>query len=149
MNPTQNTNEYLLLFRGSDWYSHLSPAELQSSMAQFMAWFDQLKAEGILKTGQPLLGEGRIISARGGAIVDGPFAESKETVGGYFIITAPSLESAAEIARQSPGIMHGAVVEVRPIAAQCPTFQRAAEVEAARSKRADSVEPIAALPMAL
>jgi len=93
-------------------------------MARCMAWFDELNAEGIVKAGHPLLDEGRIVSAKGGVVSDGPFAESKEAIGGYFIITAPSLEAATEIARQSPTVEFGTVVEVRPIAAQCPTFER-------------------------
>lgn len=120
------TSDYLLLFRGSDWDRSLSPAELQKTMAAFLAWFERLNAEGTLKAGQPLLDDARIVSGKNGRIVaDGPFAESKEAIGGYFLIKADDLDHAVAIAQQCPILEHGTVVEVRPIAADCPTLQRA------------------------
>ncbi|MEA3208699.1 MAG: hypothetical protein QOE70_1756 [Chthoniobacter sp.] len=117
--------EYLLLFRGNGWDRSLSPAELQKTMSSFLAWFERLSANGILKAGQPLLDEARIVSGKGGRLVaDGPFAESKEAIGGYFVIKGASLDEAVKIAQQCPTLAHGAVVEVRPIASECPTFQR-------------------------
>jgi len=69
--------EYLLLHRaGNNWYKELSPEELQQYMGKMKAWFDGLAAKGIVKGGQPLAGEGRIVSGKGGRTVsDGPFAE--------------------------------------------------------------------------
>lgn len=126
MNATDSTSEYLLLFRGSDWDRSLSPAELQQAMAGFMAWFERLKSEGTLKAGQPLMDESRIVSGRNGrTVADGPFAESKEAVAGYFLINANSFEDAVAIAQACPTLEHGAIVEVRPIAADCPTMHRA------------------------
>jgi len=125
MSPTNPTSEFLLLFRGSDWDRSLSPAELQNTLAGFMAWFDRLSAEGTLKAGQPLMDDARIVSGRNGRnVADGPFAESKEAVGGYFLIRAESLDAAVTVAQQCPILEHGAAVEVRPIAASCPTQQR-------------------------
>lgn len=126
MSTTNSTSEYLLLFRGSDWDRSLSPAELQETMAGFLAWFERLNANGTLKAGQPLMDEARIVSGQNGrTVADGPFAESKEAVGGYFLIKAGSLDDAVAIAQQCPMLGHGTVVEVRPIAADCPTLQRA------------------------
>jgi hypothetical protein len=126
MDTTNSSSEYLLLFRGSDWDRSLSPAELQRTMASFLAWFERLSADGILKAGQPLLDDARIVSGKNGrSVADGPFAESKEAVGGYFLIKAASLDDAVSIAQQCPMLEHGTVVEVRPIAADCPTLQRA------------------------
>lgn len=119
-------SEYLLLFRGTDWDRSLSPAELQKSMASFLAWCEQLSAEGTLKAGQPLMDECRVISGRGGrTVADGPFAESKEAVGGYFLIKAENFDAAVAVARQCPMLDLGVEVEVRPIAAICPMLQRA------------------------
>jgi hypothetical protein len=126
MSTLNSTSEYLLLFRGSDWDRSLSPAELQTTMASFLAWFERLNANGTLKVGQPLMDEARIVSGKNGrTVADGPFAESKEAVGGYFLIQAGSLDDAVAIAQQCPMLEHGTVVEVRPIAADCPTLQRA------------------------
>jgi hypothetical protein len=125
MDTTNSTSEYLLLFRGSKWDRSLSPAELQKTMAAFVGWFERLSAEGTVKAGQPLMDDSRIVSGKNGRIVaDGPFAESKEAIGGYFIVNADSFDEAVTIAQGCPILEHGTVVEVRPIAASCPTFQR-------------------------
>src|SRR5580765_7079206 len=112
MNTTNSTSEYLLLFRGNAWDRSLSPAELQQALARFMSWFQQLSADGTLKAGQPLLNDARIISGKNGRIVaDGPFAESKEAVGGYFLIKADSFDEAVAIAQQCPTLEYGSIVE--------------------------------------
>jgi hypothetical protein len=118
-------SEYLLLFRGSEWDHSLSPTELQDTLAKFATWFERLSAEGTIIAGQPLLDEGRVIGKAGRVIADGPYAESKEAVGGYLLIRAESLDHAVEIARQFPILEYGTFVEVRPVAVECPTMQRA------------------------
>jgi hypothetical protein len=126
MITTNSTSEYLLLFRGNDWDRSLSPAELQNTMSNFLAWFERLSADGTLKAGQPLLDETRIVSGKNGrTVADGPFAESKEAVGGYFLIKADNFDEAVAIAQQCPMLEFGTVVEVRAIAADCPTLHRA------------------------
>src|SRR4051812_4917790 len=125
MNTLNSTSEYLLLFRGSDWDRSISTTQMEQTMAKFVAWFEKLSADGTLKGGQPLLDEGRTVSGKNGrTVADGPFAESKEAIGGYFLITAESLEEATAIAQQCPMLEFGTVVEVRLIAADCPTLLR-------------------------
>src|SRR5260370_13706015 len=103
----QKQNEYLLLFRGNAWYNSLSPEELQKSMSQFKAWFDRLTAQGILKGAQPLVREGKIVSGKNGRVVaDGPFAESKEAIGGYFLLAVNSLDEAGPVAQNCPNLEH-------------------------------------------
>ncbi len=124
----QKQNEYLLLFRGSSWDKGLSPEQLQKAMDQFMAWFERLKQQGKVKVGQPLERTGKIVSGKNGRIVaDGPFAESKEAIGGYFLLQVDDLDEAVEIAKACPVLEYGSSVEVRPIAEECPTFQRVKE----------------------
>jgi len=114
---TETQNQYLLLFRGTDWHKGLSPEEVQNVMTQWKAWFDRLSEQGKLKAGQPLEREGKTVSGKKGRVVaDGPFAESKEAVGGFFIVNATSLDEAVGIARTSPAFNHGARLEVRQIA---------------------------------
>jgi hypothetical protein len=128
MSTSTSKSEYLLLFRGTEWDKGLSPEELQNVMGQFMGWFDRLTQEGVLKAGQPLAREGKIVSGKGGrSVADGPFAESKEAIGGYFLLHAASLEQAVEIAKECPVLKYGSSVEVRPVAEQCPTMQKVAE----------------------
>ena len=125
---TQKQNEYLLLFRGSQWDKGLSTEQLESVMNRFMGWFDDLKQQGKLKAGQPLEHEGRTVSGKNGrTVADGPFAESKEAIGGYFLLQADDLDKAVAIAKECPVLEYGQAVEVRPVAEECPTFRRVRE----------------------
>src|SRR5258708_34150997 len=95
----EKQNEYLLLFRGNEWYNNLSPEELQKAMSQFKAWFDRLTEQGKLKGAQPLVREGKIVSGKNGRdVADGPFAESKEAIGGYFTLPVNSPHRAEVLA---------------------------------------------------
>lgn len=122
-------NEYLLLFRGADWYNNLSPEELQQAMNRFKAWFDGLGEKGILKGAQPLVREGKIVSGKHGRVVaDGPFAESKEAIGGYFLLAVNSLDEAVAVAKSCPSLEYGTQIEVRPVAEECPMAERARQI---------------------
>ena len=117
---TQPISGYMLLFRGTHWFKGLSPEEIQQIVDQMHAWLDRLTAEGKAKTGQPLMFEGKIVSQKNGRVVsDGPFAESKEAIAGYFLLNVKSLDEAVVIAKDYPGLKYGATVEVRPVALEC------------------------------
>src|SRR4030095_12289676 len=117
---TQTTSEYMLLFRGTDWHRGLSPEEIQQVVNQMKAWFDRLTAEGKAKAGKPLFHEGKIVSQKQGrSVTDRPFAESKEEIGGFFLLEWGSLDESAEIAKDFPSLKYGATVEVRPVAPEC------------------------------
>jgi hypothetical protein len=123
--------EHILFFRGTDWQKTLSPQELENSFGQFKAWFDSLQAQGKIKAAAPLEHEGKILSGPNGrTVVDGPFAESKEAVGGYFLLDVADMDEALAIAKQCPALNYGASVEVRPVAEVCPTFRQAQEAMA-------------------
>ena len=125
---TTTKSDYLLLFRGNVWDRGLSPAQIQKVVSDWMAWFERLKAEGKCSGGHPLGEEGKVVSGKQGrTVADGPFAESKEAIGGYFYLTVADENEAIEIAKGCPGLEYGAVVEVRPIADSCSIKQRAAE----------------------
>jgi hypothetical protein len=124
---TENKNEYLLLFRGTDWSKNLSPEEMQNVIGQWMAWFKRLSEQGKVLGGSPLDTEGKVVSGKNGrTISDGPFAESKEAIGGYFMLRVDTMEEAVAIAQQCPGLAHGSKVEVRHVVDQCPAFAEAA-----------------------
>jgi hypothetical protein len=125
---TQSKNGYMLIFRGTDWYKGLSPEQMQQVADQWMAWFNRLKDQGTAVAGNPLEREGKIVSGKNRVVSDGPFAESKETIGGYFLLKVDSLDEAVTIAQQCPGLPYGIRVEVRPVAGECPL------VEAVRSE---------------
>jgi hypothetical protein len=121
---------YMLIFRGTDWYEGLSPEEMQQVIDRWMAWFQRLTAEGIAVAGNPLEQEGKVVSGKNGHVIsDGPFAESKETIGGYFVLKVSSMDEAVKIAQECPGLPYGIRVEVRPILAECPFGEKAAAEE--------------------
>src|SRR5215510_8126399 len=134
MSIESTPTEYLLLFRNAgDWHRGLSPQELQEVTDRWMTWFNRLSEQGKVTTGQPLMPEGKIVSGKNGQFVaDGPFVESKETIGGYFLLSVNSAEEAVEIARDCPGLQYGMRVEVRPVAAKCG-LRDMAEAELAQS----------------
>ena len=124
---TQPNMGYMLIFRGTDWYEGLSPEEMQQVIDRWMVWFQRLTAEGIAVAGNPLEQAGKIVSGKNGRVIsDGPFAESKETIGGYFVLKVSSMDEAVKIAQECPGLPYGIRVEVRPILAECPFGEKAA-----------------------
>src|SRR3954469_7437706 len=105
-----NNTDYLLLFRGNEWQKRLSPEELEKTLGRFMGWFEELKSEGKMKGANPLYGEGKLVSgAQGRIVVDGPFAESKEAIGGYFLVSVADEDEAVAIAQRCPLLEHGSV----------------------------------------
>lgn len=116
------TSEYVLLFRNTGWHKDFSADEIRENMARFTAWFEQLSREGRFKGGGPLAHAGKILTSKT-VVIDGPFAESKEAVAGFFQIHADSLEDAVEIAKGCPGLNYGMTVEVRPTTAEPDEFE--------------------------
>jgi len=129
MSTPATKSDYLLLFRGTNWDRELSPEQLQKVVSDWAAWFERLTREGRCKGGHPLQNDGKIVSGKKGrTVADGPFAESKEAVGGYFYLNVADEKEAIEIAQQCPGLEYGCVVEVRPVAEMCTVRARALEI---------------------
>jgi len=133
MSTQTKSPEYMLLFRGNEWHKGLSPEEMQAVSSQWMAWFKRLIEQGKAVAGSPLEREGKVVSGTNGRVVaDGPFAESKEAIGGYFLLKVPTMDEAVAIAKQCPGLPYGAKIEVRPVAEECTlTGEAVPEVEMA------------------
>lgn len=113
---------YLLLFRnsGPENYQHLSPEQRQEVIVRWNAWFDGLVAQGKAVEGQPLEMDTRVVSGPGGGrIMDGPFPETKEAIGGYVRLIVSGLDEATAIARRHPGLEHGLVIEIRQLTPDC------------------------------
>jgi len=116
MSTSAATSGYLLLFRGARGARDLSPEKAKEVMDRWIAWFERLTEEGKAKAGQPLAPEGKIVSGKKGqTVADGPFAESKEAIAGYFYLQVASLEEAVEIAKGCPGLEYDMSVEVRAV----------------------------------
>jgi hypothetical protein len=115
MNQPTSTSDYLVISRGQ-WDADLAPEQIQTAIDAFYAWRDRLVAEGRMKPGQRLAREGRLVTRQ--AVLDGPFAEAKEVIGGYWFFVAASLDEAAALAAQNPCLACGLSYEVRPLEPQ-------------------------------
>ena len=117
----ETQNEYMIMFRGTGWHKGLSLEEMQKVVGQMMAWAKDLTERGLTTGGRPLADEGKVVSGKNGRIVaDGPFAESKEAIGGYFLLSVNTIEEAVAIAKQCPLLAYGVEVEVRQALEECP-----------------------------
>lgn len=106
--------DFMFIFSRTSDSKDLSPEEMQSNMQEWFAWVDKLKAAGAYVSGEALLPGGKTVKGKG-LVTDGPFADSKEAVGGYFIVKAKSIEDAADMAKGCPDMPIGGIVEVREV----------------------------------
>jgi hypothetical protein len=120
----------MLIFRGTDWYKGLSSEEMQQVSDKWMTWFKGLMASGKAVAGNPLEREGKIVG-KNRVVSDGPFAESKETIGGYFLLKVDTMDEALAIAKDCPGLPFGIRVEVRAVAGECPMLEEVREAQLA------------------
>jgi hypothetical protein len=111
--------QYILLLHAEEArFSRMTPAEQQQGMAAYMAYSEALVAAGAMKGSNRLQPAAtattvRIVDGKT-QVLDGPYADSKEQLGGYFLIDVPDLDAALSWAARCPGASHGAI-EVRPI----------------------------------
>jgi hypothetical protein len=109
---------FLYLFRGGyDTDPNVAAEQMQAHMEKWIAWMQQLGKAGHFKSGEPLDKGGRVLAGgRKTSIHDGPYAEAKDVVGGYLMVTAKDLEHATELARGCPILeREGSTVEVRAV----------------------------------
>ena len=124
-----NKNGYLLMFHTNEWWKELGREEIEKYIAQNHAWIEQLMSTGKAKGGQALARKGAIVSGKNGrSIMDGPFAESKEVIGGYLLLDVATFEEAVAIAKTAPMIAHGTSIEVRPLTDVGPSDARLKEL---------------------
>ena len=112
-------SEFVLLYRSTDQAHREAMGSLekaQQSMTKWRAWFKDLTDKGHLKNlGQPLERVGKVIGGKGKTVTDGPYAETKDVIGGYSIVEAKDLDQAARLASACPVLEAGGSVEVRPV----------------------------------
>jgi len=105
--------EYLLLFRSGIDFKSVSPEQLQNMMVKWQKWLGKLENEKKLVGGQRLTPEGKVLTGPKKQVMDGPFSEGKEVIGGYQMIKAHDMDEAVEIARDCPIFEFGGSVEIR------------------------------------
>ena len=107
---------YMLIFLGADYGAlGLTPEEIQAQMGKWFAWGDKMAKAGINKGGEALQAGGKRISGADRIVTDGPASESKELIGGYYIVSAESMDAALAEAQNYPDFDLGGTVEVREV----------------------------------
>ena len=99
-------------------YAALTPQQMQEVVAEYGQWAARMGQEGKLAGGEKLADEGgKILKGKGptAVVTDGPFAETKEVLGGYLIINAASYDEAVAIARSCPHAKYGCATHIRRI----------------------------------
>ena len=110
-------DEFMLIFRHPDGTKVASPEQLQIWMKQTMNWIGGIAAQNKFIGGNGLPFDDSRVVWPNNIVTDGPFGEIKETIGGYIIVKANSVEEAVEFAKGSPVLQgEGNSVEVRKIA---------------------------------
>lgn len=116
-------SDYMLLLRGGDrpgrTGDELSPDELQAYIAPYQAWLDDLAQSGKLLHAHRLLDDGaKVIRGNDNAVtvLDGPYTESKDVIGGFYLVRPESEADALSIAGQCPHLANGGSVELRRVA---------------------------------
>ena len=110
--------QYVLLIYGTEPTSAPTPAELQAELAEYNAFGAEAGQRGLMVGGEALhpVNTATTVRVRDGKTMttDGPFAETKETLGGYYVLNCKDLDEAIEMAAKIPGAKNGSV-EVRPL----------------------------------
>ena len=110
---------YALLICGDEnSYAALSPEEAAAGTAEYGVFSEEMAKRGVLQGGERLrpTSDATTVRVRDGEVLtsDGPFAATKEQMGGFFLVDCKDLDEAIEVASKIPGARHGSV-EVRPI----------------------------------
>jgi hypothetical protein len=108
----------LLLHENPSEFAGHTQNQMEAVIAEYQSWGQRLAAEGRLVGSHKLTDEGgRHVAKRGSEILvtDGPFAEAKEVLGGYYIVEAASYDDAVEIAKTGPHLRYNGRIEVRKV----------------------------------
>jgi hypothetical protein len=107
-------SQFLYIYRGGQ--RAQTPADGEREMQKWVAWMEELGKKGhIAERGQPLEQTGKVVRGKDKVVTDGPYAESKDVVGGFTLVEAKDLSHAAELSKGCPIFETGGMVEVRPI----------------------------------
>ena len=106
----------MMIFIGADYQElGLSPEELQQRMGKWFAWGQKMESQGILKGGEALVPSIKRVIGKDRTVSDGPFADIKEIVGGYYTVSAENADAVVKIAQDYPDYDLGGTVEIREI----------------------------------
>lgn len=111
--------EYMILIYGDErGYGNVTEAQLKAMYQEYGSYTQDLIKAGVMRAGSELkpVATATTVRVRGGKVLstDGPFAETNEQLGGYYLIDVPNLDEAVKWASKCPGAKTGSI-EVRPL----------------------------------
>ena len=109
--------QFMLLLHGDPTvWQKMKPDQLQAAFGKYMVWGQKGREQGIVSVGNKLVDEpGRVIRGQKAVVTDGPYSETKEWLGGYYIVIADSYDAAAKLCRDHPHLEYGGTIEVRQV----------------------------------
>ncbi len=106
----------MLIFISEDYAAlGLSPEEMQNRMGKWFAWNGKMQSQGIVKHGNALHANARLVTGADRTVSDRTATELKEIIGGYYVVQAKDMEEATQIAQDYPDYDLGGTVEIREI----------------------------------
>jgi len=109
--------DYLLLFRGGLDFAKASPEQLQQALTNWKNWIEGLSKKGIYNGGERLTrNDATVVKGSNREVIDGPFVEIKEIVGGYISIKAENVQQAIVISKDCPIFNFDGIIEIREVA---------------------------------
>jgi hypothetical protein len=109
--------QFLLLLHSdpTDWLK-MPAGDQQKWMRKYMAWGEKAQQGGFLVGSNKLVDDGgKIVRGQKALVTDGPYSETKEVLGGYYMIEAKNYEEAVQRSKDHPHLEHGGTIEVRQI----------------------------------
>ena len=107
-----------LIYNEEKSFAALAPAAVDTMMGEYNEFTADIRSRGIFEAGEALVptSSATTVRVKNGETVttDGPFAETKEALGGFYLVNAKDLDEAIELAARIPAARHGSI-EVRPI----------------------------------
>jgi hypothetical protein len=104
------------LFWNNEGLSYVSPERMQQLTKMWWTWLEDLKKGGhLVQAGERMDGTGKVVRGKAKTVTDGPYAEAKDTIGGYMLVQATDMAQALELSKGCPILDGDGMVEVRPI----------------------------------
>ena len=108
--------DFMLIFIGENYSDMgLSPEEMQTRMGRWMSWQEKMEKQGILKGGNALHSTIKRVSGPERTVIDRTSTETKELIGGYYVVQAEDFEGAIQVAQDFPDYDLGGTVEIREV----------------------------------
>jgi len=109
-------SKYMLILKGGD-YEKFSPAEMQDIIEEFFQWTDDLKSKGTHVSSDELNEKSKHIRLEKDDLIvtDGPFPETKEVIGGYYVVMAEDEKEAIEVSQGCPHLRYNGIIELHEV----------------------------------